>query len=275
MTSGLFVLCLLGPLAAHAAPAAELRGYIVGGAAFSTGYSFSQSVTPAAAGSHVTRSLTDTGPDLSYAHGRVDTTFGSLRAYADAHEVNTGGGAPQSNVESEFIDYIKPWATSPVGYTNYTLTLTLSGSHSLTDPYGPFPGYSALGSISYDIRDNQTGDVFVHGYYDTTDATPSTLTLTFGVNVPPPEGSDDMRIDISLEAYAYVSNLNPSFQTAFADYANTLVVHLDAVTPGAGTVGASGYDYSTAASVPELSSAWMLWAGLAALGSLRRARAVA
>ena len=270
-----FGLSLLAPLVAQSAPAAELRGYIVGGAAFSPGFYFSQSVMPANATSSVVRSVSDTGSDGSYADGNVAVFFGNLHSYSDAHEVNTGGGAPQSHASSEFIDYIEPWASSPVGFTFYNLTLTISGSHSPTNGFGPYPGYTAQGSLRYDIRDNQTGDVFASGYYDTNDSTPPSFTVSAGITVPKSEQTDDIRIDISLDTYAYVSNLNPAYQTAVADYSHTLVVHLDAVTPGASTLGASGFDYATVASVPEPSTWLTLIAGIAVLGISRRGSAAA
>jgi hypothetical protein len=248
---------------------------MVGGSANGAGYNFLQSLTPATAASSIVKSLTDTGSDLSYADGRVNVGFGGLHSYADAHETSLAGHAPQSDAESEFIDYIKPWDSSPVGYTAYTLTLALSGSHSPTSGYGAFPGYSALGQVIYDIRDNRTGDVFTSGTYDTTDATPPNFTISAGVSIPAPEATDDIRIDVTLSAYTYVNNGNPAYQTAVADYSDTLVVHLDALTPGASTLGASGYDYATVASVPEPSTWLMLFAGVAALGIKRRAGSAA
>ena len=161
---------LIAPLAAHAEPAAELHGYLVGGAAYSAGFYYNQSTNPATSASSITKSLSDSGSDGSYANGKVDVGFGSLHSYSDAHEVDTGGGAPQSSATSEFIDYIKPWESSPVGVTAYTLTLAVSGTHSATDPCGARAGYAAQGSVRYDIRDNQNGDVFASGYF--TAATP-------------------------------------------------------------------------------------------------------
>ncbi|MBI3368033.1 MAG: PEP-CTERM sorting domain-containing protein [Burkholderiales bacterium] len=268
-------LSLLGPLAAHAAPVAELRGYIVGGAAFSPGFYFNQSVSPASAGSTIVKSISDNGIDGSYADGRVDVGFGSLHSYSDAHEVALGGGAPQSHASSEFIDYIKPWASSPIGYTAYTLTLAIGGSHSPTNPFGPRPGYTALGSIFYDVRDDRTGDVFAHGFFNSSDAVPST-TLLISILIPPGEATDDMRIDVGLDTYAYVSNIDPAYQTAFADYSHTLVTHLDALTDGASTLGVSGFDHATPAptGVPEPASALLLATVITALATIRRRKPI-
>ena len=153
-------LSLLGPALAHAAPVAELRGYIVGGAAFSPGFYYSQSVSPATALSR--------------------------------------RGAPQTRASSVFIDHIKPWETSPVGFTAYTLTLAFNGTHSLTDPFGLRPGFTALGSVGYDIRDERNGDVFAHGLFDSSDSVPGT-TLVRNIVIPADEATDYLSIDISRD----------------------------------------------------------------------------
>ena len=103
---------------------------------------------------------------------------------------------------------------------------------------------------------------------------PST-TLIRGIVVPLSDATDDMRIDISLDTYAYVSNLDPAYQTAFADYYHTLVVNLDAVTAGASTTGVSGFDYATVSGVPEPSTWLLLVAGIGALRIVRRAKPAA
>ena len=264
-------LSLLGPALAQAAPVAELRGYIVGGAAFSPGFYYSQSVSPATMFTPVlTHTESDAGIDGSYAHGKVEVGFGSLHSYADAHLVAVGGGAPQSHASSIFIDYIKPWESSPVGYTAYNLTLAIGGTHSLTDPFGPRPGYTAQGSVGYDIRDNRNGDVFAHGFFNSSDAVPGT-TVIASIVVPADEATDYLKIEINLDTYAYVSNTDPAFETAFADYSHTLVAHLDAVTSGASTLGVSGFNYATpaVASVPEPSTGLLMGVAVAALALMR------
>jgi len=59
---------------------------------------------------------------------------------------------------------------------------------------------------------------------------------------------------------------------AQADYASTVHFYLDAATPGANTVGTSGYDYASAAAVPEPATLWTLAAGLGFLAWRRRGR---
>jgi hypothetical protein len=128
----------------------------------------------------------------------------------------------------------------------YALSLAISGSHTLTDAFGARPGFTAQGSLFYDIRDNRTGDVFASGFFDSSDSVPSATVLAKFI-VPADDVSDDIRFDISLDTFAYVSNADPAFQTAEADYSHTLVVHLDALTAGANTRGISGFDYASAA----------------------------
>lgn len=107
---------------------------------------------------------------------------------------------------------------------------------------------------------------------------PST-TLSAAINIPPPLGADDIRIEVDLNTFAYVSNTDPAFQTASADYSNTLVAHRDAETVGASTVGVSGFDYASSVtpSVPELSTWMRMLLGFAALGfgGYRKARSAA
>lgn len=267
-------LSLLMPLAAQATPVAELHGLVVGGAAFSAGFYYSQSLSPATVGSNIAYSVSDTGTDGSYAHALFDVGFGSLHSYSDAHLVTVGGGAPQARASSEFVDYIRPGASSAVGYAFYTLTLAINGSHSATDPFGPRPGYTAQGAASYDIRDNRTGDVFAHGFFDSSDALPST-TLSVAISIPQLLMDDDIRIEVDLDTLAYVSNTDPAFQTAFADYSHTLVAHLDTATVGASTTGVSGFNYASPSTngVPEPSTAALLLAGVFAAGAgARRVR---
>jgi hypothetical protein len=52
------------------------------------------------------------------------------------------------------------------------------------------------------------------------------------------------------------------------DYSHTVIAHLDALTPGASTVGVSGFDYATA--VPEPSMPALVGFGLGVLAVWER-----
>jgi hypothetical protein len=203
-------------------------------------------------GDSIVKSLSDLRSDGSYADAAVGVDFGSLHASSDAQ--SSGASSPGlyagSSAQTEFIDYIKPWQSSPVGFTAYTLTLAISGTHYATDGYGAQPGYLAQADVSYDVRDNRTGDILAAGNWTSSDLVSST-TLMASIAVPPDEATDDLRIDVSLGTFTSVDRGNEvPYLNAFADHSHTLVAHLDAVTAGASTVGVSGFDYATA-SVPE------------------------
>jgi hypothetical protein len=233
----------------------------------------------AKAGDSVGYSLGDTAADGSYADANGSAAFGQLHAYADAHRTfnnQLGGpiivGDAQASTTTSFIDYLLPSANNPaIGYAGYMLTLALSGSHTLVDTAYP-NAITAMAQVSWDLSDNSTGMVYANGIFDTTDATPSTT-----LHIPVPQAlvkpGDLMRVEVGLSTFAYVmSNNAPQYLTAVADYHDTLIAHLDAVTPGANTVGISGFDYATAAAVPEPASAWLLLGGCGLLG-LGRLRA--
>ena len=222
--------------------------------------------------------LGNIGGDGSYADANATATFGYLHAYADAHRtynnilngVPYGLGDAQASAEARFIDYILPGGSSPVGYASYVLTLAITGSHSSQDSSYP-DAVTALGSVNWDIRDNVTGAVYAHGGWNSTDLIPQTVLTIPVMNTV---ATDLMRLEVDLSAGAYVmsTNSNPADLTAVADYSHTLVASLSGVTPGASTVGASGYDYSAAVPEPGTVLLWLPAIAMVVLRGLRRGR---
>jgi hypothetical protein len=84
--------------------------------------------------------------------------------------------------------------------------------------------------------------------------------------------NDYLRIEVGLSSFAYVmsNNYHPAYQTAVADYSHTLNMHLDTVTPGANTVGVSGHDYTTPASIPEPTVWALMLVGFGGIGTALR-----
>jgi len=206
--------------------------------------------------------------DGSYADASAVAGLGQLHAYSDAHRAYDNGyysrGDAQAGADATFTDYILPSTNDQsISYVNYLLTLNLTGSHTLEDAHN-YPGFSAMAQISWDLRNYSTGQVYASAVFDTTDASQSKL-LQIPISALP---NKLMSLSVGISTSTYVtSNDAPQYLTAVADYKDTLTVHLDAVTPGANTVGTSGQDYATAA-VPEPSTWALTLAGLGVIGCL-------
>jgi len=268
---------LLAAVAARATPATPAtRAYggdaPEGGCVTCLSHSFDQrndDATPTAPA--VGGSVGDIGGDGSYGHASAWAQLGQLHAYADAHRTANGNfyapvypaGDAQSTATARFTDYLLPAQNDlSIHYANYLLTLDLVGSHSSADDALPNT-ISAEAQISWDLRDELTGDVYAGGSFDTTDAQPTKL---LQIPVSGVVATDPMQVEVSLNAFAYVMSTNqPNYLTAVVDYADTLDVNLDALTPGASTVGATGHDYASASAVPEPAAGLLCLAGLIAI----------
>lgn len=261
--------------AAHAyTPDASLRadggGGPYGGCTTCLGQTYDKRNDNALAGATVGDGVSSPAPDGSYMDASSKAGFGHLHAYSDAHRTYdaTSPGDAQAGASASFIDYIDPAANVPIiGYANYQLTLNLNGSHTLTDGAGA--NFIIAGAqLSWDLRDERTGQVYASGVFDTTDAHPGTH-LVIPVAANP---NDWMSVDVGIATNTYVMSYNAApYLTAVADYHDTLDVSLKAVTPGASTVGVSGFDYAPSA-VPEAPPAlsWLAGAGVFALRLRRR-----
>ncbi len=279
-------LLLLAAAATRATPATPAtRAYggdgPYGGCVSCLSHSFDQrndDATPTAPA--VGGSVGDIGGDGSYGHASAWAQLGQLHAYADAHRTSNGNfyapvypaGDAQSSATARFTDYLLPAHNDPsIHYANYLLTLNLTGSHSSQDNALP-NSISAVAQISWDIRDELTGHVYANGNFDTTDAQPTKLAQ---IPVTGVVATDPMSIEVSLSDFAYVMSTNqPNYLTAVVDYSDTLDVNLDALTPGASTVGATGFDYASPSAVPEPAAGLLCLAGLIAIACRARRLAV-
>ena len=193
--------------------------------------------------------------------------FGTLKAYAQSA---VPAGVTQSrNTQSRgavtMYDVLTASNGNGAATTTYHFTVTVNGS--LSAPQGSFTGIYPLStgnvfaSFSVSPVCFACGNVVANWSSGSGQAASTVYAGTFTV----PTGVQ-MQLSAGLDTSSYI-NTQP-FQTAFAEasYGNTMHLHIDAVTPGANTVGASGFNYASA--VPEPSSALLLLAGVAGLAGL-------
>jgi hypothetical protein len=232
-----------------------------------------KTLTPAIATDSLSANIASSLTDGSYANASATVSFGTAHVYADAHRTfNASLGGPiqvgdaQSKGFAEFYDYIP---TTALSNNVYNLQFNISGTHTASD--NPYPNsLSALGYLYYSVTDVKTSTYLAYGQWSSTDTNPSAVIVR---NIVVPLG-DQILLRVDFEADAYVmSNNDPSYLTAFANYSDGLNVYLDAVTPGANTIGLSGHDYATPTSaVPEPSTWFMMILGFAGIGFMAHRR---
>lgn len=200
----------------------------------------------------------------AYASG----TLGTLHAYADASipSADASGHNLQSHAYVEMTDNLQASSSLGALYSNYTYTIAVTGSSTPYSQYGSAPSTNAYGFAQLDIRDATNGTVYASKYLDLNSDTPNG-TITGTVSVTP---GTMLRLDLVLEVAAGVGT-NAVGQSAFAqaDYKDTVHFYLDALTPGANTVGTSGYDYTTPA-VPLPAPFALMSSALGLLGVIAR-----
>lgn len=191
--------------------------------------------------------------------------FGSLRAYA----LTTNPGVSddrntQSRGAASMDDFITAGNSIGAAVTVYHYTVSMHGTLSpwlrLTgNDVGRTSGYvnffaSPICFACGNVVDNRSLDVgLTHTSYGGSFSVPTGVKFEVGLG-----------LDVS--AYAAVPAGTPA--TELADYANTVTLHIDGITPGANTLGASGFNYATA--VPEPASALLLLIGLLGLSTRTR-----
>ena len=273
------------PLSGQAVPVPELWGsgfaLAYGG---SVGPSFDQHLSPASAGNTVPfdlayPSLGYPSLDGSYADSNGLSSFGLLSGYADAHRTyntNLGPSLPivgdaQAKATTQMFDYFVPTTSAGTAPLDYTLTLTVDGTHT-PNPNDIGGGRASGTFVYYKITDFSTNSVITYGSWSSTDAVP-TATLTPLFQVLPAQVHDYIGIEVDLEvsAYAMSNNLRPEYLTSVANY--SMGVHLDAVTAGASTDGLSGHEYASPPAVPEPPSWALIAGGLAFITMFRRGAA--
>jgi hypothetical protein len=211
--------------------------------------------------------------EATYSNG-IDTqawgwvTFGTLRAYAQS---TVPPGPDFRNTQSRGAvtmgDLIAVTNTNGAASNTYQYTLVVSGV--LSPPvgsYGSFPyGYS---SVFVGFNTSPVGCFSCTGVVNnwTAESGQPGDTVITGTFSMPVGSSFQMRASIDLGSY--LNTFAGQSAQATADYGNTVHVYIDALTAGANTVGASGYDYASPA--PEPASGLLLLLGLCALARRRK-----
>lgn len=200
-------------------------------------------------------------------------TLGTLHGFGQSNipSADAAGHNLQSHAQVEMKDSVLASSSYGTLYNNYQYTIDFSGFATADSPYGSAPSTTAFGAVILDIRNPTCTPCYVNKTLDLSSATPNGI-LTGTLSAPLGEELD---LDLFLQVNTQVGT-NAVGQSAFAqiDYSNTVHFYLDALTPGANTVGTSGYDYASPAAVPLPASAWMFGSGLLGLAGMARKRKV-
>ncbi len=199
--------------------------------------------------------------------------LGTLKAYATTTNPGTSPlfRNTQSKASADMSDVIAVTNSQGASSNTYKYTVVVNGSLSpQVGVIGLFP--LARGLVAVDFNTSPfgcpaagCGDAGVIANWDSESSGPKGSSTTYSGSFTLNTGAS-FQMRSTLEVTSGVNAF--AFQTASgtADYSGTVHVYLDAVTPGANTIGVSGYNYATAA-VPEPASAWLALCGLLALGA--------
>ena len=162
-------------------------------------------------------------------------------------------------------------ASSSLGslYNNYQWTVNISGSSTVPSPYGVFPDSNGFEYIGLNIVDNTTRTTLANPNWSYTLGNGGKFIFSGTISGVAANDSLYMQLDLQVGAGSGTNAVGQS-SYAYSDYSHTVLFNLDALTPGANTVGSTGFDYATPVPVPG--SYVLMMSGLGMFGFLARRR---
>jgi hypothetical protein len=209
----------------------------------------------------------------AYSRASAAAQLGTLRASAQTF-IPAGdnvGHNLQSHATADMQDTLLAGPSSGSFVSGYNYSVVITGFATPSTPSYTVPSIRSDVYVQLNIRVAATGEVLVGKYWETTDLQLGNglISGSFGGVAP----NTPLSLEVFIDADSYVTTASGGAGGyAEANYASTVHFYLDAATPGANTVGGSGYDYATAAAVPEPASLWTLALGLGFLAWRRRGR---
>jgi len=203
----------------------------------------------------------------------ASASLGTLHAFAQTQIPNGDaiGHNLQSHAYADMQDTLLASSSNGTLFNNYSYTVNITGATTASTPVFAVPNLRADAFVQLNIRYATTGEVLVGTFWETSDTVLGGGVISGTLTGIPKDARLSLEVFIQTDTGVVTSAFGQG-GFAQADYSSTVHLYLDALTPGANTVGSTGYDYATAA-VPEPSSPWLLAAGLAAIGlRLRRRR---
>ncbi|MFG6487802.1 PEP-CTERM sorting domain-containing protein [Roseateles sp. BYS78W] len=193
--------------------------------------------------------------------------FGSLKAFA---ETSNPGVSDARNTQSRGAASMADFITAsnaggaPVTVYNYAVTV-----HGTLSPWLTVGGITDAGRNSAYVNFVASPICFAcNNVVDNRSLDIGVSSFTYGGSFSAPTGTK-IQIGLGLDVWTYAAVPAGTAVTETADFGSTVTLHIDGVTPGANTVGASGFNYATAP-VPEPASALLWLLGLAGLAARTR-----
>ena len=189
-------------------------------------------------------------------------SFGSLRAFAETTNPGVSDGRnTQSRGAAAMVDFITAANSSGAAMTTYSYTVSVHGSLS---PWLTVAG-TEVGRTSAFVNLFVSPICFAcNSVVDNHSPAVGMTSTSYGGSFSVPTGVK-FEIGLGLDVWTYAAVPAGTAVTELADYGNTVTLHIDGVTPGANTLGASGFNYATA--VPEPASPLLMVLGLLGLAA--------